>query len=282
MDNDNNNITLYENKDFEKSVIEEMTSLHNDIKSMMEKTFQKALRLGELLVFTKKELPHGSFISWINQNLPFKQRTAQQYMLVFEKKAELEKMSITNLSSAYRWLTGKNASDAHLKTATVTDLDDDNDEPIELDDVQLTEVDESKELEQVYKKLEKLENKVTELEESNYKKDNQIELLKRKVERERIQDEARDTLFDTLRKVKDAVIKPDCLEGDFTECAMVNTIITKTVKHFREHALKLETIAVNELSRKALYDTVSHFLSSINNWSKTVAKRFKINPEDIK
>jgi hypothetical protein len=42
-----------------------------------------AYQIGELLVAQKQEMPHGVFLQWIKENLPFSERTARRCMAVF-------------------------------------------------------------------------------------------------------------------------------------------------------------------------------------------------------
>ena len=62
------------------------------------------MRIGELLVEQKKERRHGNFTQWVTDNLPFKIRTAQNYMKVFSNKDKIENENISLLSDAYNVL----------------------------------------------------------------------------------------------------------------------------------------------------------------------------------
>lgn len=64
-----------------------------------------AIKAGEYLEDAKKILPHGKFIEWITGNLPITERTAQNYMRVYAKKAQLLAADVPDLSSAYELLT---------------------------------------------------------------------------------------------------------------------------------------------------------------------------------
>jgi len=64
----------------------------------------KVLRIGDLLVQQKQKLPHGHFTKWIEENLPFTTRTAQNYMKVFLNKEHLKNENISLLSDAYNIL----------------------------------------------------------------------------------------------------------------------------------------------------------------------------------
>lgn len=79
----------------------EICRLHNDIGSMMQKSLENAIRLGELLTLQKEELAHGQFIIWVEAYLPFDQRTAQRYMRLFAYREEIKSDSVSYLQEAY-------------------------------------------------------------------------------------------------------------------------------------------------------------------------------------
>jgi hypothetical protein len=88
----------------EKGCIEEIAHLHDEIYQQTMAILPKIMRVGELLVIQKQKLPHGYFNSWINENLPFSSRTAQNYMRVFRHKEQIENENISLLSDAYNIL----------------------------------------------------------------------------------------------------------------------------------------------------------------------------------
>ena len=84
--------------------IQKITELHEEIKSLMINSLEKAFIIGQLLTEQKKELPHGEFIPWIENNLPFTDRTARNYMTVFKNKDLLKRKALSDLDSAYMFL----------------------------------------------------------------------------------------------------------------------------------------------------------------------------------
>ena len=73
----------------------------NDAKSSLT----HAIKAGEYLNDAKKLLPHGKFQPWIEADLPFSIRTAQNYMRAFTKKKQLLAADVADLSAAYELLT---------------------------------------------------------------------------------------------------------------------------------------------------------------------------------
>ena len=61
----------------EKFRIDEIAKLHDEIYGAFKTTLEKAIRIGELLTEQKQNLKHGEFTSWVENNLPFTERTAQ-------------------------------------------------------------------------------------------------------------------------------------------------------------------------------------------------------------
>lgn len=81
---------------------DEIQRLHDEIMGQLRTTVQKAIRIGELLTEQKADLQHGQWLPWLEENVPFSERTARNYMRVYEKRAELKSANVADLSSAYR------------------------------------------------------------------------------------------------------------------------------------------------------------------------------------
>ena len=90
--------------ELKKSNIEEIIKLHYEICDSLKLTIDKAIQIGRLLIEQKKKLKHGNFLPWIKNNLPFSDRTARNYMKIFENKEKLKMESVSNLNDAYKLL----------------------------------------------------------------------------------------------------------------------------------------------------------------------------------
>ncbi len=90
-----------------------INTLHNDLESLLHQGIEKAIEIGELLTAKKTELQHGEFGKWITDYLIFSDRTARNYMRLFENKDKV--LTAGNISEAYKML-------AEGKTETVSDL----------------------------------------------------------------------------------------------------------------------------------------------------------------
>src|SRR6266446_807004 len=69
--------------------VAEINALHNEIVDLGETALEKAIRIGDLLVANKKAVPHGAWLDWIDENLDFGCRQAQNYMTMYERRGEL-------------------------------------------------------------------------------------------------------------------------------------------------------------------------------------------------
>ncbi len=91
-------------KGIEKSLIAEINKLHGEILKSFSTALEKAIRIGELLTKQKEDLKHGEFTAWVNNNLPFTDRTARNYMRVYGERDRLKTETVSDLSSAYQLL----------------------------------------------------------------------------------------------------------------------------------------------------------------------------------
>src|SRR5438045_1440266 len=81
--------------------IREINALHGEVQDQASKVLDKAIRIGELLHRIKYERGHGHWLPWVNNNLSFSERTAQNYMRVFHNRAHLKSANVADLSNAY-------------------------------------------------------------------------------------------------------------------------------------------------------------------------------------
>ena len=79
-----------------------MKKLHSEIVATVRTTLNVAIELGGLLEEQKAETPHGGWTAWVEKNLPFDIRTAQNYMAAFRRRDELKNETVSYLADAYR------------------------------------------------------------------------------------------------------------------------------------------------------------------------------------
>lgn len=92
-----------------KSRVKEILKLHGEISDLFVSALEKSIRVGELLITQKSELKHGEFGTWVETNLPFSQRAANQYMKFYSNRELLT--NATNITEARALLTRPNSND---------------------------------------------------------------------------------------------------------------------------------------------------------------------------
>ncbi|MGB2863071.1 MAG: DUF3102 domain-containing protein [Sedimentisphaerales bacterium] len=90
----------------EKIRVNEIVVLHGEICGLLKMSITKAIRIGQLLIEQKESLRHGEFGRWIEKNLPFSDRTARNYMKIYENRNLLKSENISVLSEGYKLLQG--------------------------------------------------------------------------------------------------------------------------------------------------------------------------------
>jgi len=85
----------------EKSRIEEIIRIHNELQKLYYSELDRAIRLGELLEEQKKDSRHGEFEGWVEKNLPFSVRTARNYRMIYRNREFLKGKAVADLNSAY-------------------------------------------------------------------------------------------------------------------------------------------------------------------------------------
>lgn len=84
----------------------EIAALHDRLNSCARTTIADAIRIGELLTEQKARLPHGAWLPWVRDALPFSEWTARNYMRMHSDRAKLESGNVLDLTDAYRLLAG--------------------------------------------------------------------------------------------------------------------------------------------------------------------------------
>ena len=90
-----------------RDLISEITALHNEIVGNLRRSLDAAIRIGELLTGQKESLGHGHFTGWVKDNLPFTERTAQNYMRIYRNRDRLKSETISDLTESYKLLKGR-------------------------------------------------------------------------------------------------------------------------------------------------------------------------------
>ena len=86
--------------ELERSRAAEIRRLHIEICGELQSTVDKAIHVGELLAEQKESMAHGDWLPWIEANCGFSVRVAQEYMRMYEHRAELKSASLAHLADA--------------------------------------------------------------------------------------------------------------------------------------------------------------------------------------
>jgi hypothetical protein len=95
---------ISKSKTVSKSQLSEVRHLHQDIISAARMSLKKAIRIGQLLNLIKNRLGHGQWLPWAEKHLPFAIRTAQNYLRVYDSRAQIKNATVAHLGTAYRLL----------------------------------------------------------------------------------------------------------------------------------------------------------------------------------
>jgi hypothetical protein len=79
----------------------EIIKKHLEFNLSLKTSIHLAVDIGEMLAIQKEELPSGAFTSWVDENLPFSVRTAQNYMKLHKNREALELADPKDLTEAY-------------------------------------------------------------------------------------------------------------------------------------------------------------------------------------
>jgi len=92
----------------ESDIIKQVTTLHERLLDYAKKSLADAIKAGSLLTDLKRTRPHGKWLSFVENQLPFSARTATRYMTLFEHRDELhsktDTLSDLTLNGVYRLL----------------------------------------------------------------------------------------------------------------------------------------------------------------------------------
>ena len=95
---------LVQNENEEQDVVVKINNLHRSLLNAARMTIEKADQIGELLVQQKRILEYGSFTKWIEGNLEFSVKTAQNYMRIYNNRDIIKNENVSCLSEAYKLL----------------------------------------------------------------------------------------------------------------------------------------------------------------------------------
>ncbi len=94
---------------------ETINAMHKKFAESFMTGLQCAVEAGSMLTNVKRTLKHGDFVPWCKVNLAFKQRTAQNYMKLFDHKDQVLLANATSISEALSLIRGPDDEDDEYK-----------------------------------------------------------------------------------------------------------------------------------------------------------------------
>ena len=97
-------------------IINEIIQLHENFLENARNHLLLAKKIGEKLEIKKAELQRGEWEDWVEQNLPFKIRTAQYYMKIhknWDRLVNSQTQSVVMLTEAIELITEKRSLDSN-------------------------------------------------------------------------------------------------------------------------------------------------------------------------
>src|SRR5438093_206326 len=104
----------------EQQDIAEINKLHQELQELATDALDRAIHLGELLSKAKNRVPHGQWLPWLTRNVAFSDRTARNYMRIFENRAALKSANVSDLGEAYQLLVLQSQSAIKTDAAPMT------------------------------------------------------------------------------------------------------------------------------------------------------------------
>ncbi|MGL4881591.1 MAG: DUF3102 domain-containing protein, partial [Waterburya sp.] len=113
---------IKQHKNFDYSVFDENLSGYllektSIIKSLFRRTVQDTLNIGQTLIDIKEKLNYGQFITWLNLEFNWNERTAQRYMKVAKEFKDDNLLGLDIIPSALYELSASSTPEAAKKEA---------------------------------------------------------------------------------------------------------------------------------------------------------------------
>jgi DUF3102 family protein len=80
-----------------------LIELHDEIMAGVRATFGKAIEAGRILSGVRVSRK-GKWLKWLDENVPFSQRTAYNYIDLYERRDQLKLANVASVSEAYALL----------------------------------------------------------------------------------------------------------------------------------------------------------------------------------
>lgn len=85
--------------------VRKIIDLHESIIGGMKNVLQNAMVLGEELSKIKETIGHGKWLPWLEENVPFSERSARNYINIYRNRELLNRQPVADLKSAIKFLS---------------------------------------------------------------------------------------------------------------------------------------------------------------------------------
>jgi Protein of unknown function (DUF3102) len=89
----------------------ELNQTYDELLKVSKTTTEKAIRIGDLLIQQKAKLEHGDWLLWLETNVDFTPRTAQNYIRLHEERQEFKYETLSHLTAVYQPFTDNTEAD---------------------------------------------------------------------------------------------------------------------------------------------------------------------------
>ena len=89
------------------TAVRRIQTLADELDRLGKTALEKALEAGRLLIECKRELGHGQWLPWLEENFSFTDRTARRWMKLVDdaESGKLKSDTVSNLAEAYQLTT---------------------------------------------------------------------------------------------------------------------------------------------------------------------------------
>ncbi|MCW7460136.1 DUF3102 domain-containing protein [Leptospira bandrabouensis] len=101
--------------------VKRIIELHESIIGGIRNVLQNAMTLGEELSKIKENLGHGNWLPWLEENVPFSERSARNYINIYKNRDLLNRQPVADLKSAIKFLSDSPHDEKEINPKEIQD-----------------------------------------------------------------------------------------------------------------------------------------------------------------
>lgn len=243
----------------------------------VNRAVHRAIRIGELLTRAKSEVPHGSWIPWVDSNLTFGEREARRYMRVYANRTR-----VTDLAGSLREAVAllsepkddgaddESSNDVQTSPAAVDPaseiapvLDDEPEDPVYRNDPEL-----ERELAATKALAQRHAEKIAAAARAIEAKERELaQLRKLEADKERVETALRDLQRLEERKTE--------LFRDAESTKLVHQVLLRSREFFTRECMQIAALQIRPEAVKAMKQDFSGLIELVENWLEAMKARFQ-------